>query len=343
MDYSDEKSCFIIAEVGVNHNGSVEVAKKLVDSSKAAGADAVKFQSYKTHLLASHNTPKVGYQESADAKDESHFEMLQKLELSEKAQADLKEYCERAGIIFMSTPYDIQSAKFLNEGLDVKIFKTASADIVDHVLQEYIAQSRKQSIISIGMAEMEEIKQVISIYEKEGNRNISLLQCTSSYPCADGDLDLSCIPVLAKWAGIPVGFSDHSQGSVASMIAYGLGARIIEKHVTLDRRMDGPDHSASAEVEEFRELVTNIRRAERMLGRNYKKCSESELQMRAVSRKSAHARRALEVGDLLSENDILLKRPGTGVIGNQLDRLIGKRVRTCLNEGDLITWEHIDE
>ena len=143
MDYSDEKSCFIIAEVGVNHNGSVEVAKKLVDSSKAAGADAVKFQSYKTHLLASQNTPKVAYQESADAKDESHFEMLQKLELSEKAQADLKEYCERAGIIFMSTPYDIQSAKFLNEGLDVKIFKTASADIVDHVLQEYITSFHK--------------------------------------------------------------------------------------------------------------------------------------------------------------------------------------------------------
>ena len=249
---------YIIAEIGVNHNGELDLAEKNDPrGKKILGANAVKFQTYITEKLCNKSTPKVAYQINSE-KDESNYEMLKKLELSKKNLFYLKSFCEKNDITFLSTPYDLESAIFLNEELNISLFKTASADIIDVPLQTYIASTQKPCFISTGMSSIDEIQKVYDIYKKFDNHQFALLHCVSNYPCSLKSLNLKVISSLQNYFNVIVGFSDHSLGFEASLASIALGAKIIEKHFTLDKSLKGPDHKASSEPKEFQELVSKF-------------------------------------------------------------------------------------
>ena len=334
----NSKKCFLIAEIGVNHNGDVELAKKMIFAAKESGADAVKFQTFKAEILASQLTPKVKYQIDNTGSGESHFQMLQKLELSYQDHFSLKAYCETLNIEFISTPYDINSAIFLNDDLDVRCFKTASADIVDIPLQEYIASTGKNAIVSVGMASLGEIETICEIYHKNKNKNLSLLHCVSNYPCSDKSLNLKVIKTLQNAFGVPVGYSDHCLGETGAIISIAFGAKIIEKHFTLDKNLPGPDHPASSTPEEFRNYSDAIRRSEAMLGSSIKRCQPEEVEMSKVSRKSLHLSRDKNEGEVLKEDDFLLMRPGTGINYDKKEFLVGRILKRNLKKGHLIEF-----
>ncbi|MDB9340923.1 N-acetylneuraminate synthase family protein [Nodularia spumigena CS-589/07] len=259
--FCDVSRAYLIAEIGVNHNGDVDLAKQMIDAAKKAGADAVKFQTFSADSLVSLETPKVNYQKNTTSPDETHYDMIRRLELDHQAHYELFNYCTEKSIDFLSTPYDVDSAQFLLK-LGVKLFKTASADIVDLPLQRYIASTGNPTIVATGMAGLGEIEQVVDLYEEVGNPNLVLLHCVSNYPCSDQSLNLRAMNTLAQAFSLPVGFSDHSEGFLAAVIAVSMGAKVIEKHFTLDKAMSGPDHRASSTPEEFAQLVQNVRRAE---------------------------------------------------------------------------------
>ncbi|CAN1534442.1 SpsE Sialic acid synthase [Methylophilaceae bacterium] len=339
--FSTLQQSFIIAEIGVNHNGDINLAKKLIEAAKSAGADAVKFQTFTAASLVSPDTPKVHYQLNTSSIDETHYEMLKRLELSKKDHFDLATYCQKLEIDFISTPYDIQSAAFLAE-MNVPFFKTASADLVDIPLQRYIAATGKPTMIATGMASIGEVERVVNIYEEADNSNIVLLHAVSNYPCSDESLNMRAMSTLAQSFYLPVGFSDHSVGHLAAVISIAMGAKVIEKHFTLDKSMTGPDHRASSTPLEFSELVLNVRRAERMLGCARKICQPEERQMAAVSRKSLTLARDLKAGDVLLDVDVQLMRPGTGVGAIFIDKFLGQSVRTDLRAGHQLRWSDIE-
>jgi N,N'-diacetyllegionaminate synthase len=340
--FSTLQQSFIIAEIGVNHNGDINLAKKLVEAAKSSGADAVKFQTFTAESLVSPGTPKVHYQLNTSAIDETHYEMLKRLELSKEDHFDLATYCQRLEIDFISTPYDIQSAAFLAE-MNVPFFKTASADIVDIPLQRFIAATGKPTMIATGMASIGEVERVVNIYEEIGNANIVLLHAVSNYPCSDESLNLRAMNTLAESFSLPVGFSDHSVGYLGAVLSIAMGAKVIEKHFTLDKSMIGPDHNASSTPSEFSELVCKIRRAERMLGSAKKNCQPEERQMASVSRKSLTLARNIKAGDTLTDIDVQLMRPGTGVDATFIDKFVGKSVRKNLSAGHQLRWSDIED
>jgi N,N'-diacetyllegionaminate synthase len=340
--FSTIKQSFIIAEIGVNHNGDVALAKKLVEAAKTAGADAVKFQTFKAAALVSPSTPKVHYQLNTTSVDETHYEMLKRLELSKQAHIDLFAYCQKLKIEFISTPYDIQSAGFLIE-LGVRFFKTASADLVDLPLQRFIAATGKPGIIATGMATLGEVELVVNIYSEEGNSNVVLLHAVSNYPCSDESLNLRVMSTLAKAFSIPVGFSDHSEGFLGAVLSIAMGAKVIEKHFTLDKSMPGPDHKASSTPLEFAELVRNVRRAEQMLGSTRKICQPEEREMAMVSRKSLTLARDIKTGETLKDEDVQLMRPGSGIDASHLSRFVGQQLRIKLNAGHQLRWSDIED
>ena len=338
--FENFESVCIIAEIGVNHNGDINIAKKLIDKAKESGASAVKFQSYKAEKLANINTPKVKYQTiNSEDKKESHFQMLKKYELSVKDHFILKEYCNKVSIDFLSTPYDIESAKLLNN-LNVKLFKVASADIVDFQLHKYISSTYKPTILSTGMSSLDEIKMALNFYNLEKS-SIILLHCVSNYPCSLRSLNLNSIKILNNYFDLPVGFSDHSTDSSAACLAAALSSKIIEKHLTLDKNMLGPDHKASSTPEEFVKLVKDIRKTEMILGRPVKAIQEEELEMRMVSRKGLYLSKNVKVTQKVKEEDFELKRPGLGISPLEINTMIGKSYRRDLREGDLIKKEDI--
>jgi len=328
--------CYVIAEIGVNHNGNVDLAKEMIDAAKESGADAVKFQTFTAASLVTSSTPKVGYQVKTTGAGESHYEMIAKLELGRDAHRDLFEHCARFGIDFISTPYDIDSARFLDE-LGVACFKVASADIVDLPLHEFLAQTRKPIILATGMARLGEIEDAITMYRRHRNDRLTLLQCVSNYPCADESLNLRVIETLRGAFGYPVGFSDHSVDSHAAIVAVSLGAQVIEKHFTLDKHLPGPDHRASSSPDEFARLVDDIRRTERILGIPVKACQNEEKEMSRVSRKSVVTVQPLRTGHILVRGDLATKRPGTGLAPKRLYELIGRRVTLDLPKDYLIS------
>lgn len=332
---------FLIAEVGVNHNGDIHLARQMIDAAKNAGADAVKFQTFQADELVSPGTPKVHYQESTTSPGESHYEMIKKLELKREDHFILKSYCDQLGIEFLSTPYDIGSAKFLNEDLGVRLFKTASADIVDLPLHKYIASTGKHSIVSVGMASLGEIEEVIDIYRESGNLNLTLLHCVSNYPCNDESLNLRVITTLKNAFQLPVGYSDHSVGYEAAVLSASLGATIIEKHFTLDKNLPGPDHQASSLPSEFAALACAVRRAENMLGIPIKRCQEEERQMALVSRKSIVSNKNMNIGHIIKPDDLTLKRPGTGLSSRNIKDLIGKALTRDIKENQQISFADI--
>lgn len=339
--FSQLSRAYLIAEIGVNHNGDMGIAKEMVLAAKRAGADAVKFQTFTAAALVTRNTPKVRYQVITTSRDETHYEMLCKLELGKSEHRDLLDLCRIVGIDFLSTPYDIDSAKFLDE-LGVKMFKTASADLVDLPLQHYIASTGKPAIVATGMAGLGEVEQVVNIFDNVSNPHLILLHCVSNYPCSDVSLNLRAMNTLANAFGVPVGYSDHSEGFLAAVISVANGAKVIEKHFTLDKTLPGPDHKASSTPEEFAELVQNVRRVERMLGSPRKACQAEERQMAEVSRKSLVLARALRAGEALAAGDLNLMRPGTGMPASFIPRVVGRRVKTDLNAMHQLCWNDLE-
>jgi sialic acid synthase SpsE len=332
----------IIAEIGVNHNGNIALAKRLVNEAKACGADMVKFQTYSADRLAAPSTPKVPYQLHTSDPKESHHAMLKKLELSAEAHIELKDFCDGLGIEFCSTPYSSEDAEFLNE-LGVASFKVASADIIDRKLHEFIAGTGKECLLSVGMATMEEIAATLELYDCRNARNrVILLHCVSAYPAEPSDLNIRVMETLREQFGCRVGFSDHTRGVQCAIAAAALGACVIEKHFTLDKTMPGPDHAASSTPEEFTALVNAVRTVEEALGHGIKRICRSEEEMRVVSRKSIVAAVDLPFGHRLSERDLTYRRPGTGISPMQYPGLIGRTVKIAKKEGEQIHWEDTD-
>lgn len=331
----------LIAEIGVNHNGSLEQAFRLIDAAKASGADIAKFQTFKANRLAALETPKVPYQLRTTDQSETHFEMLEKLELSHEQHAALKNYCEKVGIQFSSTPYSEEDVAFLEE-LGIEIFKTASADLIDRALHERIAASGIPVIVSTGMATWEEVAETVQIY-KDANalEKLTLLQCTSAYPADPAEASLNTIPELAKRFGCQVGFSDHTPNNICAIAAVALGAKVIEKHFTLDKAAPGPDHAASATPKEFAEMTQAIRIVETALGNGEKEPLPSEAKMRNVSRKSIIAKTQLEAGRELSRNDLAFMRPGDGLSPMLYPKLIGQRLVRDIEKGGKITIQDL--
>ncbi len=332
------KKCLVIAEIGVNHNGDMELAKSMISEAKLAGADAVKFQSFTAKTLASKETPKADYQKKQIVVDESHYEMLQKLELSREDHLLLNDFCIKLDINFLSTPYDIESAKFLNDEINVGLFKTASADIVDLPLHKYIASTRKPVIISVGMASLGEIEEVTKIYQSYESNDIILLHCVSSYPCENESINMEVMNTLAQVFQLPVGYSDHSVGPEASILSIAYKAKVIEKHFTINKDLDGPDHIASSNPDEFSRLVNSIRKAESIIGNPIKTIQKEELQMAKVSRKSMHFARDMISGEILQKEDIILRRPGTGLCISLLHHILGRKVNSFISKDSLVKF-----
>ena len=333
--------CYIIAEIGVNHNGDMKQARKMIAAAKDAGADAVKFQTFAAKALVTKGTPKVRYQETTTDAGETHFDMIERLELKRDQHLPLMKHCDAIGIDFMSTPYDIDSAAFL-DNVGVGLFKTASADIVDLPLQRFLAQTKKPVIVSTGMASFGEVETVVNLYRESGNTQIILLHCVSNYPCSNDSLNLRVIQALHDTFQIPVGFSDHSEGRHAAIIAVALGARVVEKHFTLDKNLPGPDHKASSTPDEFSDLVQSIRRAERALGSSIKECQEEERQMLQVSRKSVVLKKSVRKGERITSDHLTMKRPGTGISSMEIPRITDKIAKRDMPEDHLLRWSDIE-
>lgn len=336
----DLTNTFIIAEIGVNHNGSVDLAKKMIVAAKLAGADAVKFQTFTAESLVSKATPKVDYQKETTGDTESHYDMIKSLELSHDDHYPIIEHCRSNDIQFISTPYDVGSARFLDK-IGVRIFKTASADIVDLSLHKFLAGTGKTVIISTGMATMDEVREALDIYKAADNSNVILLHCVSNYPCEFESLNLRAMLTLESEFGFPVGYSDHACGVYPAVAAVAMGAKVVEKHFTLDREWIGPDHKASSTPEEFKELVQAIKICETSLGSSIKAIQEEEKQMRQISRKSIFVVNTIIQGSPIKLENLTLRRPGTGLYAKSFSELEGKLAKHDLKEGHMMTLDDV--
>ena len=302
---------FIIAEAGVNHNGSMDLAFRLIEEAKACGADAVKFQTFKADRLAQRHTPKVPYQtKDVSEAHESHYEMLKKLELSDEQTIKVKSYCDDCGIEFMSTPYDPESVFFLQK-IGVKRLKVASADLIDFQIQDAVRATGLPVIQSVGMATLEEIDDWNQQYLAfNPNYPRTLLQCTSNYPSDPLNANLKVMTMLSDRYSLPVGFSDHTPDHESAKLSVALGAEIIEKHFTLDKTMPGPDHKASLDPKGLREYCEHIKRSVAILGSSEKLVAEEEMNMRQISRKGVFLKRDVPKGHPIVLEDVYFRRPG---------------------------------
>lgn len=328
---------FIIAEVGVNHNGSLNIAKRLVDAAIKTGADAVKFQSFITANLASKYGQKAEYQKKTTGKIGSQLEMLRKLELSEEAQRELFSYCRSKKIYFISSPFDLDSIDFLDK-LGLNIFKIPSGEITNLPYLRKIGSLDKKVIMSTGMADLGEIEDALNILIKYGTpkKDITVLHCNTEYPTPIEDVNLLAMLTIRDALKVSVGYSDHTLGIEISIAAAALGALVIEKHITLDKTMSGPDHQASLEPKEFEIMVKSIRNIEKALGKGIKLPSNSEAKNKAIARKSIVAVKNIKRGEVFTERNITVKRPGTGISPMQWDEIIGRRAIKNFNIDDLI-------
>ncbi|QDD13366.1 N-acetylneuraminate synthase [Candidatus Methylopumilus rimovensis] len=327
----------LIAEAGVNHNGDINLAKQLIDVAAAAGADFVKFQTFKTNLLVTQAAKKAQYQIINSKKKEVQYEMLSKLELTERIHFELKDYSKLQGIGFLSSAFDLESLEFL-EYLGQKIFKVPSGEITNLPYLRHIGGLKKEIILSTGMSFLNEIKNAIEILEDAGTsrEKITVLHCTSEYPAPMQDLNLRAMQTIESSFGVNVGYSDHSEGIEVALAAVAMGAKIIEKHFTIDRNLPGPDHKASLEPLELKAMVCAIRNIELALGSNIKRPSISELKNLPFVRKSIVAAKEIKSGELFTTSNITVKRPGTGVSPMLWDIVIGKKALRDFNQDELI-------
>jgi N-acetylneuraminate synthase len=335
------QSCFIIAEAGVNHDGSLKRARQLIDVAVRAGADAVKFQTFKAELLTTLEAPKADYQLRTTDPGESQYEMLQRLELTPKMHRELKAYCDSKGILFMSSPFDEGGADFLAK-LGVPAFKIPSGEITNLPLLAHVAGKGKPMIVSTGMAKLSEVEAAVCTVKQAGNQELVLLHCVSNYPADPADVNLRAMHTLAAAFNVPVGYSDHTLGIQVPLAAVALGACVIEKHFTLDRSLPGPDHGTSLEPEEMVEMVEGIRIVEAALGHGRKEPAASEANTASVARKSLVAARDIPAGATLTRKDIAVKRPGTGLSPAMLAYLLGQTLIADLPEGSLFTMDILE-
>lgn len=318
--------CFIIAEAGVNHNGSLDLARALIDAAAAADADAVKFQTFKTRNVISATAPKAAYQQQTTDTKESQLEMVERLELPFEAFRELAAYCGERRVIFLSTPFDDESADFLAQ-LGVAAFKIPSGEITNLPLLRRIARKSRPMLVSTGMCHLGEVETAVRLFEECGNRDFALLHCVSNYPSAPADSNLRAMRTMAEAFGVPVGYSDHTLGGEVALAAVALGACVIEKHLTLDRALPGPDHRASLEPEAMAALVRGIRDVEAALGDGRKRPVASEANTASVARKSLVSARAIKAGEVVTESMVAIKRPGTGLPPASIELVIGRRAR----------------
>ena len=327
-------SVYIIAEAGVNHNGRFELACKLVDAAKAAGVDCIKFQTFKSKNLVSQTAQKAEYQKATTG-DSSQQDMLKKLELSYDEFIALKEYCDKIGITFLSTPFDFESIDFLNS-IDMPFWKIPSGEVTNLPYLLALAKTGKPVVMSTGMCEMAEIGAAIDVLKENGTKDIKLLHCNTEYPTPFEDVNLKAMQTMRDTFGLEIGYSDHTKGIEVPVAAVALGATVIEKHFTLDKNMEGPDHKASLEPDELAAMVSSIRHIEKALGTGDKAPSPSEKKNITVARKSIVAKKNIRAGDELTVENITVKRPGMGISPMKWFDVLGTKAIRDFTEDELI-------
>ncbi len=327
----------IIAEAGVNHNGSIQLAKKLIDKAVFSGADAVKFQTFKAKNVLSKNAPKADYQKQTTNLRESQFDMIKRLELDERAHQELIAYCKKANIMFLSTPFDLDSVDLLNE-LGLQIFKIPSGEITNLPYLRRIGSLCKEVILSTGMSDLKEIGEAIKILTNAGTlkENITVLHANTMYPTPMEDVNLRAMQTIQNKFDVAVGYSDHTLGIEVDIAAVAMGATVIEKHFTIDKTMDGPDHKSSIDPEELKAMVSSIRNIEKALGSSVKKPSKSEKPNISMARKSIVAKKSIKKGELFTEKNITIKRPGIGISPMKWDTILGKVAERDYQIDDLL-------
>lgn len=333
---------FIIAEAGVNHNGDIQLAKKLIDKAVEAGVDAIKFQTFKSENLVTGYASMAKYQKDNIGSEDSQFNMLKKLELSFDEFIKLKEYCDKRNIIFMSTPFDFESADFLNS-IGVEAFKIGSGDLTNIPLLEHISKYKKPIILSSGMATLGEIEDAIISLKNAGMEEVAVLHCTSNYPAAIDTINLKAMNTIKDAFKIIGGYSDHTVGITIPIAAAALGADIIEKHFTLDKAMEGPDHKASLDPEELKKMVISIRKIETAMGNGIKMFSSSEIDTMSVARKSIVAAKNIKQGEIITLKDLAYKRPGNGLSPKCYKNILGKKANKDIKEDEQITLDMLQD
>lgn len=317
---------FIIAEAGVNHNGNIEIAKKLIDEAAKCGVDAVKFQSFKAKNLVTKVAKQAEYQKNNMGKEISQYDMLKALELSDEDHIDLISYCKKKGIMFLSSPFDLESIEMLNN-LGIEIFKVPSGEIENVPYLRKIAKTGKKVILSTGMSNLSDIEFALDILREAGAKDISVLHCNTDYPTKMEEVNLRAMNTIGNAFSVEIGYSDHTKGIEVPIAAVALGAKIIEKHFTLDRNMEGPDHKASLEPNELKNMVDSIRNIEIALGDGVKALTDSEKKNIKIARKSIIASTSIKSGEVFTEDNLTIKRPGTGLSPKMWDEILGKKAK----------------
>jgi N,N'-diacetyllegionaminate synthase len=331
---------FVIGEAGVNHNGDPQLALQLVDAAADAGADAVKFQTFRAEEVVSSGAPKASYQIETTGAEESQFDMIKRLELMPETHRELIRRCERNGIQFLSSPFDLQSADLL-EALGVAAYKIPSGEITNWPFLSHVASKGKPVLLSTGMSDLAEVGQAVDVLRAAGCTELVILQCTSSYPAPPASVNLRAMETMANAFQVSVGLSDHTQGNETALAAVALGATVIEKHFTLDRSLRGPDHKASLEPGELRSLIQSIRIVESALGDGLKRSAYVERDVRSVARRSIVSRQTISSGTVITGELIAFKRPGTGIAPSELQKVIGRRAARTIMADTVITFEDL--
>jgi len=333
---------FLIAEAGINHNGIISLAKKLVDLAVKAECNAIKFQTFITEDLLLTETPKAEYQKSKREESETFYEMIKKYELSQEDFRELNKYCREKGIIFLSTPFDEISVNFLAE-LNVPAFKIGSGDMNNFPLLELICSYKKPILLSTGMSTLDEVKETVEFVRSNNISDIAIFQCTTNYPTSLEEINLNVIDLYKQeFPFALIGFSDHSLGMEASIGAAAKGVKIIEKHITLDKNMEGPDHSASLGPDELFNWVKSVRNIEKALGTKKKVPTESEKEIAKIARKSIVTIKDLKEGEILTDEHISIKRPGSGIPPKYFKTILGKKILKDISKNSIISWEDIE-
>ena len=336
------KQVFIIAEAGVNHNGDINLAYKMIDAAKEAGVDCIKFQTFKTEKIIIEDAKKAEYQEENSIKNETQYEMVKKLELSYNEFKSLKEYCDRVGIIFLSTPDENESLDFLSDELNLDTIKIGSGEVTNYLFLEDVAKKNKKIILSTGMATLGEVEKAIEIIRKYNNQKLILLHCTTNYPCPMEEVNLRAMLTLKNAFNIEVGYSDHTLGIEVPIAAVALGAKVIEKHFTLDKNLEGPDHIASLEPNELKEMVLKIRNIEIALGDGIKKPNKSEEKIKKVVRRKIVTNNILKKGNIIKKENLILKRANEGIEAEFIDMVIGKKIKKDIDKNKILFWEDME-
>ena len=335
------KKVFIIAEAGVNHNGKMELAYKLVDAAKEAGVDAVKFQVFKSEKVISKSTKMADYQKENLKENISQLDMVKKLELSYEDFIKINEYCKEKGIMFMATPFDNDSLDFLVDILKVNILKIGSGDLNNYPFLEKVALKNKEIILSTGMSNLSDIEGALDFISQYTDKEVKVLHCTTNYPCPMDEVNLKAMNTIKDAFQVAVGYSDHTLGIEVPIAAVALGAEIIEKHFTLDKTMEGPDHVASLEPNELKEMTRTIRNIEKALGSGIKKPNKSEVKIQSIVKRKIVLAKDVETNQVLTENDLEYKRCENGIESKYYKSIIGKKVKRKIDADSPLMWEDI--